>query len=393
MKTNQVLSVLLLFLSTGFPANADTSSMPLLPAGQYHTFETGFNIDNSWTLKKAIEKYQQQATEAGMKVKPLELDWSEIEPKEGKYNLEETIEKFETYSEKGWRPFVYLRAIDSDDITVPKYLKGTDDTISLSDIDVSSPRFIARYNKLMDIIVPLVRKHNGFAIMIANEPDNFLTPNPELTDQVITFLNAARNHIHVIDSKMAVGVALSNGFDHDDDANNIREPLPHHLALIKASDIAVYNFYCLKLPQEEQAGSIKARIQSRIAAAKGKDIVIQELGCPSGQKAGFSEEFQKRFFELAYNEMQDTSIRISIVFQLVDWTEATIKFYGDALRPVMDAEPAFKENPELIFLYLDQLGSIGLVSAKDGTPKPSWFEFLKAVKRNNNQTKKQIPTP
>ena len=374
-------ALLLLFLISNHSVSADTSKLPLLPNGQYHTFETGFNIDNPRSIRNAIEQYQQEATEAGMRVKPIEFGWPEIEPVEGRYELDEVIKRLEEYQQKGWKPIVYIRAIDSDDITVPAYLKGTEDAISLSEIDVSSERFIESYKKLMDVIVPIVRKYNGFIIMVANEPDNFLTPHPELTDQVVNFLNAVRNHIHSIDNQMAAGVALSNGFDHDDDGDVVRQPLPHHLALIEASDVAVYNFYCLHRPLEKQASSIRERIQSRIDAAKGKDVIFQELGCPSGQEAGFSEEFQRRFFQAAYDTMKDTSVRVSIAFQLVDWTEATIKYYGDALRPIMDTEPAFRENPELIFIYLDQLGSIGLINAKDGTPKLAWFEFLKRLER------------
>lgn len=380
-KTKIGFATFLLYISS-LSAMAETPRpMALLPEGQYHSFEPGFNIDNSRSLRRAIATYQDTATKAGMQVKPFEIAWPDIEITQGQYELDETIARFQEYVENGWRPLVYLRAVDSDDVTVPAYLKGTDDAVALSEIDVSSPEFIAAYNRLMDVIVPLVREYNGFAIMVANEPDNFLTPNPHLTDQVVTFVTQARRHIHQIDSKIAVGVTLSNGFDHDDDLDAVREPLPHHLALIAASDIAAYNLYCLKVSADDQARSIRSRLQSRIAAADGRDIIIQELGCPSGADAGFSEEFQRHFFEQAFIAMEDTSVRVSVVFQLVDWSDATIQFYGEALKPLFEAEPAFRDNPNLIFLYLDQLGSIGVIDAADGSPKPAWFEFLDVLKR------------
>lgn len=361
------------------PASADASKLPLLPDGQYQTFETGFNIDNPRFVRNAIRRYQDDATEAGMRVKPFEIGWSEIEPLEGRYQLDEFEDRLASYRDQGWRPLVFLRAIDSDDITVPRYLKGTDEPMSLTDVDVSSPRFIERYNALMDEVVPLVRQYGGFAIMIVNEADNFLTPYPELTEQVTQFVDAVRDHVHGIDPDMAVGVALSNGFDYDDDLDLIRDPLPHHLALIEASDIAVFNFYCRRVPLADQSASVRQRIDARIRAANGKDVIFQEVGCPSGGADGFSLEHQRQFFAQYFQAVSDTSVRVSVVFQLVDWTQATIDFYGNALQPLMDAEPAFRDNPELIFVYLNQLSTIGIVDATTGEPKPAWFEFLNAI--------------
>lgn len=371
--------VIAILVSAVGPAFADPSKMPLLPTGQHLSFETGFNISNPRVVRRAIRRAQDDATEAGMRVKPIELGWAEIEEREGRYDLGSFEDGLRDYQERGWRPLVFVRAIDSDDVTIPAYLKGTDNALALSEFDVSSPRLIARYRALMEKIVPLVRKYNGFAIMVANEPDNFLTPNPSLTGQVVSFVASARQIIHAIDPQMAVGVALSNGFDYDDDRDRVRGPLPHHTALINAADIAVFNFYCRQVPISMQVGSVRQRIAARIDAAKGKDIIIQEVGCPSGGAPGFSLEHQRNFFSAYFDAVENTSVRVSVVFQLVDWTQDTIEFYAKALEPILAAEPAFRDNPELIFVYLDQLSSIGLIDAAKGDPKPAWFEFLHAL--------------
>ncbi len=371
--------VSVVFALIGTSVVADATKMPLLPAGQYYSFETGFNIDNPRRIRRAIRRLQDEATQAGMRVKPLEAGWPDIERREGRYNLREFEEQLRSYNEEGWRPLVFIRVIDSDDVTIPEYLKGTDDAMSLNEIDVSSPRIIARYNALMDRVVPLVRQYNGFAIMISNEPDNFLIPYPQLTGQVLQFFTAARDHIHSIDPNMAVGVALSNGFDHDDDRDRIRGPLNFHTAIIDAMDVAVYNMYCQRVSIRRQAASVQSRIASRIRAAKGKDVIFQEVGCPSDGESGLSLEHQRNFFEQYFAAISNTSVRVAIVFQLVDWTQGTIEFYADALRPIMESEPAFRENPDLIFVFLDQLSSIGVVDAATGEPKPAWFEFMKAL--------------
>ena len=372
-----------LFLAFGgVPGFADPSRMPLLPAGQHHSVETGFNINNPRVVRRAIKRFQQEATQAGMRVKPLEFGWPDIEPREGRYRLGEMRERLRSHAENGWRPLVFLRVIDSDDITIPNYLKGGKDAVSLKDIDVSAPRIIERYNVLMNEVVPLVREYGGFAILVSNEPDNFLTPNPELTGQVVSFIQAARAHIHSIDKDMAVGVALSNGFDYDDDRDRLRGPLPHHRAIINASDIAVFNLYCQAVPVSRQAATVRRRIASRISAANGKHVIFQEVGCPSGGAEGFSPEHQRNFFESYFNAIANTPVRVSVVFQLVDWTQKTIEFYGNALKPLLASEPAFRDNPDLIFVFLDQLSSIGLVDAKTGEPKPAWFEFLKELQES-----------
>ena len=379
MNTLKVIPPVTIFALAALSAAAEPSKLPHLPDGQFHSFETGFNIDNPRTVRRAIERFQDEATRAGMQVKPIEFAWEDIEPSEGSYRLREVEERLRDYAERGWRPLVLLRAIDSDDITIPTYLKGTDAAMSLGEIDVSAPRIIDRYGALMERVVPLVRDHGGFAILIANEPDNFLTPRPDLTGRVVAFIEAARERIHRIDPDMAVGVALSNGFDFDDDDGRLREPLPHHLEIIGASDIAVFNVYCLNMPAERQASVIRQRIAARVEAAAGRDIVIQEAGCPSGGAPGLSPEHQRGFFEAYHEAIAGTSVRVSVVFQLVDWTEATIEHYGNALKPILDAEPAFRENPDLIFVYLDQLASIGMVDAITGEPKPAWFQFMKAL--------------
>ncbi len=46
---------------------------PLLPPGHHITFETGFNFDNPRVVRQAIRRAQEEATEAGMRVKPPEI--------------------------------------------------------------------------------------------------------------------------------------------------------------------------------------------------------------------------------------------------------------------------------------------------------------------------------
>jgi hypothetical protein len=233
----------------------------------------------------------------------------------------------------------------------------------------------------MEQVVPVVRRYGGFAIMVVNEPDNFLGPDPSLTPRVVNFVKAARDQIHAIDPDMAVGVALSNGFDWDDDGGRIRGPRSFHTALIDVSDVAVYNMYCTRTPISRLGDSVRQRVQSRINAAKGKDVIFQEVGCPSGGEDGLSIEHQRTFFEEYFKAVSGTSVRVSVVFQLVDWTQGTIKFYADAIQPLFDAEPAFRDNPNLIFVYLQQLSSVGMIDATNGEPKPSWNEFIKALQR------------
>jgi len=127
----------------------------------------------------------------------------------------------------------------------------------------------------------------------------------------------------------------------DEVRERLRGPLAHHLAINRATDIAVFNSYCQNVPASRQVA--------------GRDIITQEVGCPS------------------------SGAPVSVVFQPVDWTQASIAFYAEALRPLLAAEPAFHDNPDLIFVYLDPLGCIGMIGATTGTPKPSWLQFMNAL--------------
>ena len=338
------------------PAEGDAAALPLLAPGQHTGMITGFNPSHPPATEDSIDARWQEALSTGMAVGRLQIDWPELEPAPGQYDEAALRDRLETLSEQGLQPFLTLPAYDSDGPVLPADLQG---------LAIDDPALIARFQQLMDWVIPLLEEEGGWGITIANEPDNFFTEIPGLADQIRTFVTESRAHIHQLSPGMAVTVTLNIG--------NMPASRAEMELLRTEMDIVCFNLYgsgLFPIDQPYTEAEIEAEMDAVLDFAQEKAIVFQELGMHSNADLlNSSEAIQAAFFDTFFTRMQaEPQMRAAFVFQLVDWSPEAIAVLNTAFE---DDTPE-----EFIEQYGAVLAAIGLIHYEDGRRKAAWERVM-----------------
>ncbi|MGD1894033.1 MAG: hypothetical protein ACFB15_25990 [Cyclobacteriaceae bacterium] len=347
-------------VDNNLPENT-ANSLPLLKGDNKIGFITGFNPTNPLATTDSIDARWAEALSAGMSVGRLQIDWPELEPQPNVYDQDALKERLEEYRGQGLQAFLLISAYDSEGPVVPDDLQG---------LSFDDPTLTDRFNKLMDWVIPMLVEYDGYIISITNEADVNFGDSPNLANEVLTFLSTTKSHIHTIDKEMAVTVTLAEG-SLDSNVSGLQE-------IINECNVTSWNFYGARslstspYSAVQTEDEIKADIQRMIAFSGNKNIVIQVLGMHSGETyLGSSEEIQRQFFEVFFQEMQNNEqIKVAYVFQLVDWSPEVTSSY---LQIVADEELP----PGFINTIVESLETIGLIHYADGNAKPAWETFMK----------------
>ncbi|MEL7531823.1 MAG: hypothetical protein AAFN10_10970, partial [Bacteroidota bacterium] len=307
---------------------------------------------------------QRNAILKGMKIARIQVDWSELEPRPGEYELSELEAQLQANHAAGRETMLTLSSLDSDAYTIPEDLLGE---------AFSGAVLLDRYKALMDRIVPMMSNNSGWLITIANEPDTHFEEDPDLWKEVRDMVREMRVYIHQLDPNMAVSITLTEGGF----AAGVKGIRP----IVKECDLICFNYYgqglmgALDSPDE-----VRADLDEIFNAFPAMNLVIQELGCSAGYESGSNMEGanlenQRLFFETVFEYMeQQPRFRAAVVFQLVDWSPATSGiFRQDLLDGGVDED--------FVNVFLESLETLGLIRFSDGSPKPAWNEFLKWVER------------
>lgn len=362
-------SLLLLFATACEPPHLDPATnpaveLPLLSAGPQIGLIQGFNADNSPAIQDSISQRMEEAYTKGMKIARIQVDWSELEPSRGIYDLTDLREELEANHAAGRETMLTLSSLDSDAYTIPE---------DLLEESFSGAVLLDRYKALMDEIVPLMRANGGWLITIANEPDTHFEENPDLWKEVRDMVKEMRDYIHQLDPDMAVTITLTEG-GFASGVKGIRQ-------IVEECDVICFNYYgqgllgALDSPDE-----VREDLDRILRAFPKMPLVIQELGCSAGYESGSNMEGanlenQRLFFETVFSYMEnEPRFRAAVVFQLVDWSPATSGiFRQDLLDGGVDED--------FVNVFLESLETLGLIRFKDGTTKPAWDEFLRWVER------------
>ncbi|MEO1270958.1 MAG: hypothetical protein AAFX99_22955 [Myxococcota bacterium] len=216
--------------------------------------------------------------------------------------------------------------------------------------------------------MPLIVEEGGWVLSIANEPEGYMEDYLDESPAVIAFFADAVEHAHTLDAGLPITVTLTG--------SPILEKHPVHDDVMELLDVATYNYYPLafndifalelRAPLEAY---VSDDVDKLIAAAMGKQVLIQELGCPAGYADGglvnSTPEDQALFFRLFLDKMVNTpELRAAFVFQIVDWSEELSALYSappgteEALLPTYDS-------------LREWLETVGLITYADGTARPA----------------------
>jgi hypothetical protein len=344
--------------------STEAASVPLLSSGFTlgTTLYGGADLPASGTAERAL---LETAVARGLHGFTYYVDWADLEPEPGRYAVATFTATLADLQRLGVRPFVNITVGDIEDYNLPDGLAdgqgGLADGVSLGD-----PAVIERFGRLLDRVVPILLDHGGFALGVGNEVDaRFDGPHPGERAAYVRFVEAARERVHAINPRLAVGVTLTS-FAVRDRSRTFR-------ALRGVTDVIPVNYgpidadFFVREPE-----AINADFQAVLSAYGEGPILIQELTCPSAPSMDASEEWQRACFERLFEEVDATpQVRFASVFTFQDLDAETCSLvrdliFGDELDDLPD------EVAERLSEYLCQLG----VVTPDGTPKPAWETVL-----------------
>ena len=356
------------------PSNP-AADLPLLGEGSHLGTIIGFNAQNPVATEASIAAHWDEAVAAGMNVGRVQLDWVELEPTSGQFDMSELEDALTLLSADGVKPFLLLPALD-DASALPLDLATR---VEAGELTFASPEIIARFKLLLDWVVPMLLSHNGWVLAIANEPGNVfddLDAAEAMTKatELATFTREARDHVHSLEPRLAVTVTLREDL-------TLASNKPYLATLLEPVDVVSFNFYCSRfadnLNVETSVTAIEGYIDRMLTTAGDKQLLIQELGCHAGRAGGLTgatEALQVQFHQTVYAKLaSEERFRAAIVFQLVDWDPALVEsFFSQPFRDAGVPE-------DFILRFAESLETVGFLNYADGAERPAWQTFIDAL--------------
>ena len=344
----------------------EVSELPLLGPGLFlgSTFYGSGDPPES-DLRSAL----QDGAESGMNAFSFYVDWFDLENPDGEINTSELQAALAWQRDLGFTPLLNLTIIDIAELNFPEDLKSPDGVHLADGLAFDSQIVEERLFKVLDSVVPLLANYGGFLLVLGNEVDRYFSDYPDADlEAYARLIGRARDYVHSLVEGMAVGVTLTS--------QGLLEKTVFN-ALRPVTDVIPFNYYplittwgddWLKVKGLEE---ISGDIAELINLQNGAPIVIQELGCPSGEGSGSSQEHQASCFEHLFAALgEHENVRFVSVFTLFDFDEATcdliVEFFGLTEE---DLPGGLYEN------WRSYLCTLGMLNP-DYSPKPSWGVFL-----------------
>ncbi len=281
--------------------------------------------------------------------------WHELEPKAGDYNVKQLAKDIHDNADKGRMLLLGFQLINTTRRDMPEDLNETawDD-----------PAMITRFKALMAALKaenPVPPKY----ISIGNEADVYFQLHPkELAAYLIFFEKAAAAAREAMPGAK-VGITVTfEGLRHGRGAIVQK--------LLNASEVAIFTYYPLIDLKPLPIENVGEHIDSMVKAAGSHDVLLQEVGYPTGALVGSSEQKQAQFFKYATGAIaQHEQIKFANIFLLNDFSDKDcsnfVGYYG------FD-----KINEDIRNKFSDFICTLGLKD-KDGKPKLAWPVVKKLI--------------
>lgn len=342
------------------------SKLPLLDPGLHlgSTFYGG-GAPPEGALRSTLE----EGADSGMNAFSFYIDWFDMETHEGEIDTSALQAALAWQRELGLIPLLNLTIIDITELNFPEDLKKADGVHLAEGVAFDSQIVEDRLFKVLDSVVPLLADNGGFLLVLGNEVDEYFSEYPDADlEAYARLIGRARDYVHSLVEGMAVGVTLTG--------KGLLEKTVFN-ALRPVTDVIPFNYYplittwgdnWLKVKGLEE---ISGDIAELIDMQSGEPIVIQEMGCPSGEGSGSSQEHQASCFEHLFEALgEHENVRFVSVFTLFDFDETTCDLVVEAFGITEEDLPAgLYEN------WRSYLCTLGMLNP-DYSPKPSWGVFL-----------------
>jgi len=294
-----------------------------------------------------------QSLDAGVAFVYSSPKWNELEPKPGKYDFEDLdfdIAKCDQYN----LPLVVnLRIVDTNQRSMPDDLKG----LSFADRKLRD-RLLA----LIGALGPRLRTRSNW-ILIGNEINPYFNSHPNEVADYAALFRAAASRLKQLAPQTQVSTTLT--FDGLASANSTLKPILDHADFLSLTYYPLTPDFNLRDVED-----VDGDFSRMLAAAGGRKILLQEVGCPSSPLNRSSEQKQAALFAKVFDNLETHSAHFIaanffLMSDLADSLVATFaQYYG---LPNVDRFKAFLKT---LGMFDDQ-----------GTPKASWETFRQRATR------------
>jgi hypothetical protein len=346
---------------------ADPGGLPLLAPGNHLTIQRAEEFKFSPAVEAELNAKWDAAVARGMDIAMVGVDWVAVEPEPGVYDKAKLEEPLKACRAKGLQPVLLLTTIDSEGYyAMPAEFVDPNDDDKLADgKHIDDPKIVARYKAVLDWAVPMLLKYDGFLLAVANEPECLFGGKPKEQQQFVNFLIAAREHTRTMTKDLPVTATLTRAVLTGDLDNVIAE-----------CDVAYFNYYGQGDNFEpEPLSMVSQRIDELLAVAKGRQLLLQETGMPSGYEdkpssINATPEMQCEFLENVFAKLKaEPRFRGACVFLMPEMPDE----FCAALEQLYLNEGLPKS---LITRIRESFETGGLCRNTDGSGKPAWNTFL-----------------
>ncbi len=302
-------------------------------------------------LVKLFVDTVQTSVEAGVNGELIAKRWSELEPAGGDFQLDELAGDI-TYRRTTYQQ-TFLVGIQVLNTT------AKETPADLLDVPFDDPRMLERFKALIDALLPYFEEDVRW-LSIGNEVDVYLETHDQWESYQI-FYEAAVVYLHEVAPSIQVGVTFTYG-----GAQVMTDRL---LELNEASDVLILTYYPLESDFQVQPPNAPLRdFPAMLALAGNKPLILQEVGYPSAEVLGSSEEKQAEFVTHVFEAWDQAGDKIPFLsfFAMGDFsdqlTEQLSGYYGIT-------------GAENFTAFLRTLG----LRQVDGTPKLAWQAFVEGA--------------
>lgn len=289
----------------------------------------------------------EQSLSAGATYIYLSPKWDELEPSTGKYKLSDLDFQIGQSVQYNVPAVLNVRIVDTASRALPKDL----DSKSFRD-----PAVRERLLNLLEAIAPHLRGRVQY-MMIGNEIDAYFTQHRNQVAEYAELFQAGSAKMKQLVPGLQISTTIT--FDGTSQTNSLLKPL------VDETDFFSVTYYPLTpdFKVRDPAG-VSGDMSRILAAAGGKLVLLQEVGCPTSSLNDSSQDKQSLTFaavldELASHRAQFIGANFFLMSDLSDSVVNTLAQYYNL--PNADAFKAF-------------LKTLGMFDG-DGHPKKSWAMF------------------
>jgi hypothetical protein len=294
-----------------------------------------------------------QVAETGMGFLVHNAKWNELEPKKGRYSLDAL--NFNVFTAKRLNvPMTYtFRLIETVDRSMPQDLER---------LRWTDPRVEERLMAVLETIVP---RFEGTVrwFMLGNEIDGYFGRHPNEVNDFAQLLAKAKRKIQSLDPSIRVASTLMFG--------GIRTLEGDLRPLDEQFDFLCFTYYPIRGDFTMKDPDIVTNDVGLMRKyARGRKVVLQEIGYPSGGRNGSDQDKQARFVSNVFRELRANNdmVEAGCFWPLADLKDEFVKslsgYYGI-------------HNSDTFNSFLQTMGMFD----GNGRPKKAWTVYQQEVRR------------